>query len=103
MVQTGVYCSHMEKNILNYRIIIEKEKNEDKKNKYVYSAYCPTLGLSDFGNTIDEAIKRITSLIEFHIESLSKLGHNVPAEKEITTVITSVSISASSHIKLSYV
>ena len=92
----------MEKNILNYRIIIEKEKAEGKKG-YVYSAYCPTLGLSDFGNTIDEAIKRITSLIKFHIESLSGLGHKVPAEKESTTVITSVKVPFSTHIKLSYV
>jgi len=57
----------MEKRILNYRIIIEPEKIG---RKTVNNAYCPTLGLADFGNSIDEAIQRIQSLIKFHIESL---------------------------------
>ncbi len=35
----------MEKHLLNYRIIIEKEEYED--GSLVYVAYCPTLGISD--------------------------------------------------------
>jgi len=86
----------METKILNYRIIIEKEE----KN---YVAFCPTLGLSDYGKTIDQAIERIKKLIKFHIESLLQLGYPVPAEKEITTLITSVEIPFSSSIKIAYV
>ena len=39
----------MEKKILNYRIIIEKEKVSN--GKYVYNASCPVLGLADFEKT----------------------------------------------------
>lgn len=92
----------MEKIILNYRIIIEKEKTENKKGKFVYSAYCPTLRLSDFGKTVDEVIQRITQLITFHIESLSELGHKVPVEKTATTVITSVEVPVSPHTQFLY-
>ena len=90
----------MQKTILNYRITIEREKLDGKN---VYNAYCSALGLADYGKTLDEALKRITELIKFHIESLQKLGHAVPVEKESTTVITSVEIPISSHVKLSYV
>jgi len=86
----------MQKNILNYRIFIDKEKN-------VYTAYCPTLGLNDFGKTIDEAIERMTQLITFHIESLAELGHTIPVERETTTVITSINIPKFPHMKLAVV
>lgn len=93
----------MEKIILNYRIIIEKEKTKGKKVDIMYNAYCPTLQLSDFGKTIDEVVKRITKLIKFHVESLSELGYKVPVEKEATTFITSVEVPVSSHTQFSYV
>ena len=90
----------MQKNILNCHMRIEKEK---QNNKTVYTAYCPALGLSDYGKTIDETVKRITDLIKFHIESLQKVGYSIPVEKESTTVITSIEIPVSSRIKISYV
>ena len=85
--------------ILNYRVHIEAEIVGKKR---VYNAHCPTLGLSDFGNTIDQDLKRVTELIEFHIESLVKLGKRVPVETDNTTVITSVAIpvSVASHFSL---
>lgn len=90
----------MEKKILNYRITVEKEKSGDK---YVYNAYCSALGLADYGKTIDQAIERITKLIQFHIESLALEKKQIPAEKETTTVITSVQIPASPGLKLTYI
>lgn len=67
----------MEKTIFNYRVIIEPEK---MGKKTVYNAYCPTLGLADYGDSIDEAIKNIESLIKFHIECLLQDGLEVPSE-----------------------
>jgi predicted RNase H-like HicB family nuclease len=61
----------MQKQILNYRIIIEPEK---MGKRTVYNAYCPTLGLADYGDSIDEALKNIQSLMKFHIECLLKDG-----------------------------
>ena len=39
--------------------------------KTVYNAYCDTLGLADYGDSIDEVIKNIKSLIKFHIENFN--------------------------------
>lgn len=91
----------MEKKVLNYRIIIEKERS-GRKGRYVFNAYCPTLGIADYGNTIDQAIDRITSLMHFHIESLIEEKYPVPVEKDATTVITSIAIETSPHAKFTY-
>lgn len=91
----------MEKKLLNYRVVVEKENVG--KNKYIYNAYCPALGIADYGNTIDLAIKRITDLIQFHIESLIQEGHEIPVEKDVTTLITSVEVTSSPNAKYSQV
>ena len=84
--------------VLNYRVHIEAEQVGKKR---VYNAYCPTLGVADFGNTIDHALKRVTDLIEFHIETLVKLDRKVPVEMDSTTVITSVTVPVSFGANLS--
>ena len=60
----------MEKNVLNYRIIIEKEKYEDGSTVYV--AYCPSLGISDYGDTVEDALESIKNGIQLAVESLVK-------------------------------
>lgn len=79
----------MQKQVLNYRIIIEPEK---MGKKVVYNAYCPTLGLADYGDSIDEALKNIQALIKFHIKSLLKDGLEVPVENTTEEVITSTKV-----------
>lgn len=87
----------MEKNLLNYKVTIEKEGE-------IYNAYCKTLGLADFGKTINEATSRITKLIKFHIESLSELGHKIPAEdKQPSQITTIVQVIPSAKTKLAFV
>lgn len=80
----------MEKKVLNYRVIIEPEK---MGKKTVYNAYCPTLGLADYGDSIDEAIEHIQSLIKFHIESLLEEGQGVPEGNVDQEIITSTKVS----------
>ena len=75
----------METKVLNYRIIIKPTK-EGKKT--VYLAECPTLGVLDYGATIDKALKSIKEGIECHVESLIKDSEEVPVdypEKEFVT------------------
>jgi hypothetical protein len=45
----------MQTKLLNYRVIVEPETypNGDK----VYNAYCPTLGITDYGDTNSIGIK----------------------------------------------
>lgn len=65
----------MEKKVLNYRVIIEPEK---MGRKVFYNAYCPTLGLADYGESIEEAFSRIQKLVKFHIESLIEDKQPIP-------------------------
>lgn len=52
----------MEKHLFNYRIIIEPEKYKDGSKVYV--AYCPTLGISDYGDTVEQVLQSIKDGIE---------------------------------------
>ncbi len=58
----------MNTKVLNYRILVEKEKN-GKKNTYV--AYAPTLGISDFGTTVDKAVSNIEKAMKLYIQYIS--------------------------------
>jgi predicted RNase H-like HicB family nuclease len=69
----------------NYRLVVEKEAAKGKKSHAVYNAYCPALGLADWGNTIDKAVENITKLISFHIKSLAVFGRSVPSEHNAIT------------------
>ena len=80
----------MQTKVLNYRIIIEPEK---QGKKTVYNAYCQTLGVADYGDSIDEAIKNIKSLIKFHVECLLEEGLEVPQENTTHELIASTTVS----------
>ena len=79
--------SKMEAKTLNYRIIIEPDIYPDTK-KRCFNAHCPTLGLADYGNTVEKALKNIKNLIKFHIESLNKDNKDIPTSDPETEFIT---------------
>lgn len=89
----------MEKRILNYRIIIEKEKYED--GAVVYVAYCPTLAISDYGDTVEDVLSSIKEGIELAVASLAKEGKEVPVDHIEEQMITSATIRLPSRIKIS--
>lgn len=80
----------MEKKVLNYRVIIEPEK---MGKKTVYNAYCEALGLADYGDSIEEALKSMRSLIKFHIECLIEEGIEVPQENTDQELVTTTKVS----------
>lgn len=80
----------MQTRILNYRIIIEPEK---QGRKTVYNAYCPTLRVADYGDSVEEAIKNIQSLIGFHIECLLEDKVEVPVDDLEKEIVASTKIS----------
>jgi predicted RNase H-like HicB family nuclease len=90
----------MEKKILNYRIIIEKETYED--GSLVYVATCPTLGVSDYGDTVEDVLKSIKDGIELVVESLAKEGEEVPIDHVDDQIITSAKIKLPSGLKVSF-
>ncbi len=80
----------MEKNILNYRVVIEPEK---MGKKTVYNAYCPSLGIADYGDTIEEVLKSIKDGIELAIESLAEEKKEIPKDNISEQFITSIKVS----------
>lgn len=81
----------MQKQVLNYRIIIEPEK---QGKKIVYNAYCPTLNVADYGDSIDEVLKSIKDGIELALECLAEEGKEIPIDniKDQTVTTTEVNI-----------
>ncbi|MEK7497604.1 MAG: type II toxin-antitoxin system HicB family antitoxin [Patescibacteria group bacterium] len=61
--------------VLNYRIIVEKEK---QGRNLIYVAHVPSLGLSDFGKTIDESVKNTEKAIKLYLETLKETGNPIP-------------------------
>ena len=77
-------------NILNYRIIIEKEYYED--GSPVYSAYCPTLQVYDYGDTIDATLESMKDGIDLAIECLIEENEEVPTDRIEESFVTSTTI-----------
>lgn len=87
----------MQKQVLNYRIIIEPEK---MGRRVVYNAYCPTLGVADYGDSIDEVLKSIRDGIELAIECLSDEGQEIPVDDVEKQVVTTTQVVAPINAKL---
>lgn len=85
----------MQTNVLNYRIIIEPEQYEDGSKVYV--AQCPTLGISDYGDTIDEVLASIKDGIELAVEHLEKSKEEIPEDNIEAQIITTAKITRNSH------
>lgn len=66
------YTKHMKAKVLRYNVLIRKE------GKY-FVAYVPTLGISDFGKTIDLAKENVQNAIACHIEGLVKTRTEIPS------------------------
>lgn len=80
----------MQTKLLNYRVIVEPETypNGDK----VYNAYCPTLGITDYGDSIEEALESLKDGIELAVESLSKENLEIPSDDLSTQIVTQTQI-----------
>ena len=81
----------MKTHILNYRVIIEPDE-ETGTDKPTFSAYCPTLGLADYGDTVDEAIQSMTKMIIFHLDCLKEEGQKIPNPDSKIGFITSIQV-----------
>lgn len=62
----------MKTTVLRYQVVIRKQKGN-------YVADVPTLGISDFGKTLELAKKNVQNAIQCHIEGLIKTNSEVPA------------------------
>ena len=90
----------MQKQILNYRIIIEPEK---MGRKIVYNAYCPTLDVADYGNSIDEVLKSIKDGIELALEYLAEEGKEIPVDNTKDQTVTTTEVNVPEGAKIAFV
>ena len=74
-----VYTLSMLKHVLNYRIIIEPDVATGG-GKPGFTAHCPTLGVADDGDTIEEALTSIRGAIKAYVDSLIKDHKKVPVD-----------------------
>lgn len=90
----------MKTQVLNYRILVEKEKHG---KKVVYVAIAPSLGISDFGATIDQAVSNLEKAMKLYIETLIDLKQPVPAPDTEDYFVTSRKISVDKYVKSSFI
>jgi len=90
----------MQRKVLNYRVIIEPEKYPDGSK--VYNAYCPTLGVADYGNSVEKVLESIKDGILLAIESLAKEKQEIPEDNLEEQIVTSTQIEIPEKIKTSF-
>ena len=88
----------MQTTILNYRIVIEPDQYTGS-NKPCYTAYCPTLGVADGGDTIEEALKNVQGAIEAYVESLVEDRLPVPADNTDGDIVTSTKVQVRGNVQ----
>ena len=81
----------MQRKVLNYRVIIEPENYPDGSK--VYNAYCPTLGITDYGDSVEEVLKSIKDGILLAVKSTNKTSKDIQSDNIEEQIITSVTIA----------
>lgn len=85
----------MKTNILRYTVVISKEGKD-------FIANVPTLGIADFGKTIDQAKKNVQEAIACHIEGLVKTKTPVPAPDADDSYISQAEVSIPGKLKFAF-
>jgi len=78
---------NMKATVLKYNTVIKKE------GKY-FIAHVPTLGISDFGKSVEEAQENVKKAMECHIEGLLKTKTEVPEPDSQEFYVSQTSVDA---------
>lgn len=74
-----IQYKYMKQHIANYTVVIEKEKRLGT-DKLCFSAVVPILGIATDADSLEQVQKDVQKLVQFHIESLSEEGEEIPVE-----------------------
>lgn len=85
----------MKTNILKYHVLIQKEDKD-------YIAYVPTLGISDFGKSVEQAKKNVQKAIECHIEGLTKTKSEIPTPDTDEFFISESQVTLPKNVKFAF-
>jgi predicted RNase H-like HicB family nuclease len=88
----------MQTKIFNYRIIVTPDI-QTGTGKPGYTALCPTLGVADDGDTIEEALANVKGAIEAYVKSLSEDGEEIPIDHPEQDIVTTAQIYAPEHLQ----
>jgi len=83
----------MKTRVLNYRIIVSPDK-QTGTGKPGFTALCPTLGVADDGDTIDEVLVNVKEAIKVYIDSLVEDKQPVPVDEPEHDIVTTTQIEA---------
>lgn len=82
----------LKKTVLNYRIIV-KPDTRTGTDRSCFTAYCPTLGLVDDGNTSESALSNLQKTIQFHLECLESEKKEIPVDSPHTELLTTAQVT----------
>lgn len=88
----------MKTTVLNYRVIVSPDK-QTGTGKSGFTALCPTLGVADDGDTVEEALKNIRGAIEAYVEVLVADKHAVPVDEPTRDIVTTTQIQVSGNFQ----
>lgn len=80
--------------VLNYRIIV-KPDTRSGTDRPCFTAYCPSLGLVDDGDSSETAIANLKKTIEFHLECLESEKKEIPVDSPHTELLTTTQVTFS--------
>ena len=81
----------MQTTVLNYRVIVEPD-TQTGSGKFGFTALCPTLGVADDGDTIEEALTNVKGAIEAYVQSLIDDKLVVPVDNPQRDLVTTTQI-----------
>ena len=90
----------MDIKVLDYRIIIEPEKY--KNGNTVHVAHCPTLGISDYGDSVEEVLTSIKDGIQLAVESLAAERLEIPTDEVQDQIITTARINFPTGLNIAF-
>lgn len=84
----------MRAKVLNYRIIVSPD-TQTGTGKAGFTALCPTLGVADDGDTIEEALKNVKGAIQVYVDSLTEDKELLPVDQTHQDIVTTTQVTAS--------
>jgi predicted RNase H-like HicB family nuclease len=88
----------MQMTVLNYRVIVEPD-TQTGTGKPGFTALCPTLGVADDGDTIEEALTNVKGAIEAYVQSLIDDKLAVPVDKPERDMVTTTQVEVHGNLQ----
>lgn len=87
--------------VLNYRIVVTPDA-QTGTGKAGFTALCPTLGVADDGDTIEEALENVKGAIQLYIDSLVEDKLPVPVDQPQQDIVTTTQVTAPPRVRFAW-